>query len=470
MDKEKPVVDIEKIIELCEKAIEENPDNATAHHDLGVALFQKQNVDGALEHLSKAAELAPRSVLTHYLLGVAKAEKSELDEAIDSWKKVLSLDKPNKHKLNGMTHYFIGKVYGLKGMWDASHMELRRAKKLLPNHPLIMNTMAEIYLVKGELQKAKQEWLDVAAIATDDARAAFNVCAIAVDTADYPLALEYGQKVLAMGEDGGGVRFNIGLAHLRSGDYDAAIANLEKALEFEPDDLNNLLTLGEAYVEKGLIDEGAKRWEAAAAQYPQAAEPYYNIGLAYARNDLLKQAEEYWQKALEREPRYLPVFIAQGTFYGKQGQWQESLDAWQKALEIDPSADMVRINAMSTYVCMGEYEAALALANAEQLKQPDFAFVEALCHLQLGQEQAWPKLDSLYKENPQVFSEQANLINVAINKALLAAAPTRYAEVAEAMLELKSGRDLPLAQQGGRSIDDPKNKGWLASFLDSLRK
>ena len=126
MSDDKNVLDLDKIIELCEKAIQENPDNATAQHDLGVALFQKQDVDGALEHLAKAAELAPKSVLTHYVLGVAQAEKMQFDEAIASWKRVLELDKPNKHKLNGMAHYFIGKVYGLKGMWDAARMELLR--------------------------------------------------------------------------------------------------------------------------------------------------------------------------------------------------------------------------------------------------------------------------------------------------------------------------------------------------------
>lgn len=471
MNTENNAVDIEKIIELCEKAIADNPKNATAHHDLGVALFQRQDVDGALKHLTKAAELAPKSVLTHYLLGIARAEKIQLDEAISSWKRVLELDKPNKHKLNGMAHYFIGKVYGLKGMWDAAHMELRRAKKLLPGQPLIMNASAEVHLAKGELEEAKAEWLAVATAVPEDPRAAFNVCAIAIDTGDYQLAIDYGHKVLSMGQDGGGVRFNLGIAYLRLADYDAAIKELEKAVEFEPEELNNRLTLGEAYVEKGLIDAGVKQWEQAAALHPEAAQPYYNIGLAYARNGLLDQASEYWDKALQREPNYLPVFIAQGTSYAQAERWADSLAAWRKALSIEPKAELVRINAMAMHLRLGEYSAALELVS-DLAEQPDVKLISALCYLQLGESaRAWSSLADLQQAHPDVFQRHGRLMQEAVDRSLLEAGLPQYGEVAKALLELHE-QEIPAngPVDGDNPLHQPENKGWWNSLLKTLRK
>lgn len=471
MNMENNAVDIDKIVELCEKAIKDNPENATAHHDLGVALFQKQDVDGALEHLTKAAELAPKSVLTHYLLGIARAEKIQLDEAISSWKRVLELDKPNKHKLNGMAHYFIGKVYGLKGMWDAAHMELRRAKKLLPGHPLIMNASAEVHLAKGELEEAKAEWLAVATATPEDPRAAFNVCAIAIDTGDYQLAIDYGHKVLGMGQDGGGVRFNLGVAYLRLADYDAAIKELEKAVEFEPQDLNNRLTLGEAYIEKGLIDAGVKQWEQAASLHPEAAQPYYNIGLAYARNGLLERASEYWDKALKREPNYLPVFIAQGTYYAQAERWADSLAAWQQALRIEPQAELVRINAMAMQLRLGEYSAALELAG-DLAEQPDIKFISALSYLQLGDSgRAWSSLADLHKEHPDVFSRHARLLQEAVDRSLLETGLSQQGDVARMLLELHEN-ELPAdaVKDADNPLNRPENKGWWNSLLKTLRK
>lgn len=471
MNTENNAVDIDKIIELCEKAIADNPKNATAHHDLGVALFQKQDVDGALEHLNKAAELAPKSVLTHYLLGIARAEKVQLDDAINSWKRVLELDKPNKHKLNGMAHYFIGKVYGLKGMWDAAHMELRRAKKLLPGQPLIMNASAEVHLAKGELEEAKAEWLAVATAVPEDPRAAFNVCAIAIDTGDYQLAIDYGHKVLNMGQDGGGVRFNLGIAYLRLADYDAAIKELEKAVEFEPEELNNLLTLGEAYIEKGLIDAGVKQWEQAAALHPEAAQPYYNIGLAYARNGLLEQASEYWDKALQREPNYLPVFIAQGSSYAQVERWADSLAAWRKALRIEPKAELVRINAMVMHLRLGEYSAALELAS-DLAEQPDIKLISALCYLQLGAaERAWSGLAGLREAHSDVFQRHARLLQEAVDRSLLESALPQYAETARELLELYDNEMLASGvEHADHPLNRPENKGWWNSLLNTLRK
>ncbi len=429
MSTENKPVDIDKIIELCRKAIAENPENATAHHDLGVALFQKQDVDGALEHLTKAAELAPKSVLTHYLLGIARAEKVQLDEAIRSWKRVLELDKLNKHKLNGMAHYFIGKVYGLKGMWDAAHMELRRAKKLLPGNPLVLNASAEIHLAKGELEEAKAEWLAVATANPEDPRAAFNVCAIAIDTGDYPMAIDYGKRVINMGQDSGDVRFNLGIAHLRQGDYDAAIEQLRKAVEFDPEDLNNRLTLGEAYVEKGLIEAGVKEWEEAARIHPKAAQPYYNIGLAYARDGLLDQANEYWEKALEREPNYLPIFIAQGTTYAQAERWAESLAAWRKALAIEPKAELVRINAMAMHFLLGQYN-----------------------------------------DHPDVLHRHARLVQEGVDRSLVEAAPPTYGKVAQALLALYQQEAAMEADATKRQLERPENKGWWNALLEALRK
>lgn len=470
MTTENNAVDLEKIIELCEKAIEENPKNATAHHDLGVALFQKQDVDGALEHLNKAAELAPKSVLTHYLVGIAKAEKIQLDEAIESWKRVLELDKPNKHKLNGMAHYFIGKVYGLKGMWDAAHMELRRAKKLLPGNPLVMNASAEVHLAKGELEEAKAEWLGVATTNPDDPRAAFNVSAIAIDTGDYQLAIDYSHKVLEMGQDNGGVRFNLGIAYLRMGNYDAAINEFKQAVEFEPGDLNNRLTLGEAYVEKGLIDAGVKEWEQAAELHPEAAQPYYNIGLAYSRNGLLDQASEYWQKALQREPNYLPVFIAQGTAYALVERWAESLTAWRKALEVEPQAEVVRINAMAMHFRLGEYSEAIELAAALP-EQPDATLISSLAHLQLGAtDKAWQSLSDLRQKHADVFQRHARLIKEAIADSVLAAAPVQHEQTAQLLLELEADAVQNTTASANHPLNTPENKGWWNSLLKTLRK
>jgi tetratricopeptide (TPR) repeat protein len=420
VEEQKEPLSIERIIELCEKALKDNPKNATAHHDLGVALLNQGKTDEALVHLQQAVDLAPKSVLSHYMLATAQGEKGMLDEAVGSWKRVLELDKRNTHKLNGMAHYFIGKVYGLKGMWDAAAMEFNRANKIIPDNFLIRNAIAEIHLAKGELAEAKQEWVEAAKLNPNDPRAAMNVCAIALDTGDYPLAIETGHGLVAAGQDSAPVRFNLGIANLRLGQLDEAVKHLEKAAEFEPHDLDTRLNLGEALVKKGLIDQGIKQWEQAATDHPDSPHPLYNIGATYAQNGLLSRAEEYWQKALERKPDYLPVFVARASQYSERGNWQESLAAWNQALLIEPDALLVRLNMMAIHFQQRQYEQALTLVNQAVKDNPDIQFLQAMCQLAMGQaDLAMPVLRKLNQENPDVIQRNAVLLqDAAVRKQL----------------------------------------------------
>lgn len=467
-DKEQP--SLEKIIELCEKALEENPDNATAHHDLGVALFNRQDLAGALTHLERATALAPKSILSHYLLGIAQGEKGMLEEAIASWKKVLDLDRRNTQQLNGMAHYFIGKIYGLKGMWDAAAMEFNRAGKIIPKNFLVKNAMAEIHLAKGDLIAAKKEWLDSAELNPADPRAAMNVCAIGLDTGDYSLAIETGQKLIAAGHDNAAVRFNLGIANLRMGQSDAAIDQLERAVQLEPQDLDSRLNLGEALVKKGRIDLGVKHWEQAAADHPDSPHPLYNIGLTYAQNGLLQRAEEYWELALQRQPDYLPVFVARGSQYAERGQWQESLVAWQQALLIEPDALLVRLNMMIIYLQQQQYEQALQMVNEAVKDNTDVQLVAALSRLGLGQSvPAFEALAGLQREHADVVHRYASLLQQEQIRNRLQAAEPNHQELASALLQVKVDQPVPEAVRP-EAVDKDEDKGFWNSLLKALRK
>jgi tetratricopeptide (TPR) repeat protein len=465
-----PRIDLDRVIALCRKALKDNPDNATAHHDLGVALMEKRDFTNALTHLERAAELAPKHVLTHYLLGIARAEKMALDEAIESWKRMLELDRRNSKKLNGMAHYFIGKVYGLKGMWDAALMEFNRAKKYMANNPLLLSAEAEIHLAKGELEEAKRQWLATAKLTPDDPRAALNVCAIALDTADYRLALEYGQRVLALGQDNAAVRFNLGLAHLRLGDYDAAIQQLETAVRLDAADVSARLNLGEAYVRKGLIDEGVRQWEEVASDQPNSPEPLYNIGLAYAQSGLSQRALEYWQKGLERDPDYLPIYMARAANYAERDQFSESMADWQKVLELDPESTIARINLMIIHIRQGDYQAALDVPQTEDQEQPDLRFLQALCRLKLGEEEAALKeLAQVLEVDPEVSGRYVALVQSCLDPAELADLETEHQAALQALSDLLEA-DPEAEPPSPAAPPAAEEKGLWASLLKALRR
>ena len=82
----------EEAFQHFEKAVELNPDNASAQTNLGnVLALKKEQLREALFHLRKGAELDPDSASGQNDLGIALARANNLDESIVHIQKAVAL-------------------------------------------------------------------------------------------------------------------------------------------------------------------------------------------------------------------------------------------------------------------------------------------------------------------------------------------------------------------------------------------
>jgi len=58
------------------------PGDADAHHNLGLALYLKGDLDGAIAEYHEALRLNPNNILAHHSLGVALREKGDQEGAV----------------------------------------------------------------------------------------------------------------------------------------------------------------------------------------------------------------------------------------------------------------------------------------------------------------------------------------------------------------------------------------------------
>jgi tetratricopeptide (TPR) repeat protein len=72
-------------------AIELDPGNNYAHHELGLTLIKKGDFDGALAALDKAVKLAPQSAVSRHMRGNMLATLGRMDEAIQDYNAAISL-------------------------------------------------------------------------------------------------------------------------------------------------------------------------------------------------------------------------------------------------------------------------------------------------------------------------------------------------------------------------------------------
>ena len=183
--------------ETCFRAvIAKNPDSATAHNNLGSALFQRGSLDEAIAHFEKAAEIEPDYEIGHYSLGAALLEKGRVDEAIPHLEKVLKLN-PNHPK----AYYGLATALLAKGQTDKAAVYYERAVKLNPSFADAHGSLGNVLLQKGEIDAAIAQY----------------------------------QQTIQLEPRNVTAHYNLAVAFVRKGQLEEAIAELRTVLRIQPD-------------------------------------------------------------------------------------------------------------------------------------------------------------------------------------------------------------------------------------------
>ncbi|MGA9530327.1 MAG: tetratricopeptide repeat-containing glycosyltransferase family protein [Candidatus Babeliales bacterium] len=143
-----------KSIDTLIKEIQDNPESALLHYQLGTAYQKKENFDKAVEHLGKAFSLEPSNIT--YGFNYANAlniQGYELEKALHIYEKLMELNPHNK----GLKH---NHAYTLKRL-SRFHEALCEFTVLLKAHPdyaLAGFSRALTLLVLGDLLNGFQEY------------------------------------------------------------------------------------------------------------------------------------------------------------------------------------------------------------------------------------------------------------------------------------------------------------------------
>ena len=126
------------------RAIELNPNYATAHQWLAENLAARKRHDEALAEIRRALELDPVSVIMNRIHGDILMSTRRYDEAIQQYHKALELE-PN----SATTHYFLGRAYEAKGMYDQAVAAYTKSSALNGMPPDALKKVNEVYAKSG---------------------------------------------------------------------------------------------------------------------------------------------------------------------------------------------------------------------------------------------------------------------------------------------------------------------------------
>jgi tetratricopeptide (TPR) repeat protein len=103
------------------------PDAAAAHNNLGIALRDKKDLEGAIAAYKKAIELDPKLALAHNNLGAALRDKKDLEGAVAEYKKAIEINPTYTD-----AHFNLGNALMRQGRFPEAEMALRRSLEFYP--------------------------------------------------------------------------------------------------------------------------------------------------------------------------------------------------------------------------------------------------------------------------------------------------------------------------------------------------
>jgi tetratricopeptide (TPR) repeat protein len=131
------------------RAIELNPNYATAYQFYGLLLKALGRPEESVVQNRKARELDPLTPTINYAFGSVFYAMRQYDRAIEEFRKVLEPNFP-------LTSFGLARAYEAKGMYAEAIAEFQKAVGLLEREPLALHALGHAYAVSGKRSEARK--------------------------------------------------------------------------------------------------------------------------------------------------------------------------------------------------------------------------------------------------------------------------------------------------------------------------
>ena len=301
------------------------PNDTQAHNNLGSALQDLGQLEGAVTSYRRAIKINPNDADVCNNLGTALQDLRRLDEAVASYRRALALNPDYAEAYNNL-----GIALQDLGQLDSALASYRRALKIKPDYAEAHCGLGLALKNIGKLDDAVDSYQRALEIKPDYAEAYNNLGNALKDLWQLDEAVVSYRQALTVKPDYAEAHNNLGSALQDLGQFVGAMASHQQALEIKPDYVEAHCGLGNVLLELGQLDGAVASYRQALAIKPDFIIAHSNLlfvlnfTVAHTTPCCLDAAREYGRVVSKRavehfstwrcetKPEYLRVGLVSG--------------------------------------------------------------------------------------------------------------------------------------------------------------
>lgn len=282
-------------------AIENDPTDLIARHNLAVSLARDGDTAGAEEQYREILRREPANSQAAFNLGNLMAQQGKLDDAIALFRQSVASDADFKQaRMN------LAAALGRRGRWQEAVAEYDAVIRLDPEFASVRSLRSLALTQAGRADEGVQELRDLLRDNPGDLEARITLISVQLRRGDRPAADEEIAAALAAATspaDRAHVQLESAKLLAMTGDLEAAVSRLRAARQLDPGLTEAALALGQLLLRADRPAEAAVELRQVVEQQPQSVTPRLAEVHALWRSGDCGAARQRLEAAIEVMPR-----------------------------------------------------------------------------------------------------------------------------------------------------------------------
>jgi len=334
IENEKPSRQREIVIGLFRNAIREDPNFWEASYNLGIAYFNDQDYNKALEQFDRIIVALPGFEKPYYGRALILYRRKDYAKAKSDFQKVIKYN-PNDYK----PYFYLGKISVNLKQYKEARNYLQKASEINPDYSKIYLEMGNIYFTQKKYRGCIPHYKKAVELDPTDKEGLQKLGESYYRTQVYYSASSQFQKILESEPYDPAANFMLGITAYKQAVLSELIEAFLELFDVNmAEQSNNEKKLAGTRRERQEVHkEMVSSFSRARKGRKNFIEATFNLALTYHEMGKLDSAQTYYLNTIAINPNLVKAHIKLAKVYDEQGQREKGLAEYKKVISIDPS-------------------------------------------------------------------------------------------------------------------------------------